>query len=189
MKCLHPTSTNPDPGQEGFSILEVLISMAVLCIGLLAILGLFTSGLAAVQTTQEDLLARQKAQEALESIYTARNTQQVTFDQIQNVANGGIFANGYTPLNLAGPDGLLGTADDGPVETMITPGQDALLGTADDVITPLSNYRRQIAITPVLRPDNTANPDLRQITVSIEYTAPKMSPRTYTVACYVSRYR
>jgi len=48
----------------------------------------------------------------MESIYTARNTQQITFAQIANVASGGNFHHGPTQLLSAGNDGLVNTGDD-----------------------------------------------------------------------------
>ena len=51
--------------------------------------------------------------EAVESIYTARNTQQLGFGAIANTnAAGGIFKPGYQPLLAAGADGLVGTTED-----------------------------------------------------------------------------
>src|SRR5438445_4834739 len=48
-------------------------------------------------TTLFRSIARQKATEAFESIFTARATNQITYAQIQNVPNG-IFTAGPTPL-------------------------------------------------------------------------------------------
>ena len=65
--------------QDGFSILETMIAIAILGIGIVSVLAAFGTAVAATQYSQENLIARQKALEAMESIYTARNTQQIPF--------------------------------------------------------------------------------------------------------------
>src|SRR5215470_18451382 len=136
---------------HGFSLIEVVISISILMIALLALVGTFAAAVGATASSQEDLIAKQKAMEAVESIYTARNTQQLGFAAIANVnAAGGIFSLGYQPLLAAGPDGLVGTSDDtnfpgcpGGVECINLPGPDGILGTADDTQMSLANFQRQ----------------------------------------------
>jgi type IV pilus modification protein PilV len=185
-------------GQRGFGLIEVMISIAILTIGLLAVVGMFGTALASTQWSQEDLIAKQKALEALESIYVARDTQQITFAQIANVSNGGIFIDGYTQMRQAGPDGLVGTADDANfagcpsgVECFRLPGPDGILGTADDTTMSLANFQRQILITPVLQqPGNVPNPNLTHVTVNVQYTKPGMkAPRVYTTNALISAFR
>ena len=182
-------------GQRGFSLIEVMIAILILSVGLLAVVGTFATALKSTQWSQEDMIAKQKALEALESIYTARNTQQLTFGQVANVAGvgGGIFANGYTQMLAAGPDGLVGTTDDvaypangpcpGGVEGIRLPGPDGILGNGDDTCLSLSTFQRQILIVPL-------NANLKQITVNVQYTKPGMrAPLTYTVNALMSSYR
>ncbi|HUK87167.1 MAG TPA: prepilin-type N-terminal cleavage/methylation domain-containing protein [Terriglobales bacterium] len=176
--------------QAGFSLLEVMIAIVVLAVGIVSLLGLFTVAVGNMQVAQEDLIARQKAAQALESVFAARDTAQLTYAQIQNVANGGVFLNGPQPLLQPGPDGIIGTADDvGPPDQIILPGPDGLLGTGDDVIVPLSGFTRQIDITQVFLPSGAVDPSLRQITVTISYATPQRGFRTYQVASYISSYR
>ncbi|HEY3975322.1 MAG TPA: prepilin-type N-terminal cleavage/methylation domain-containing protein [Candidatus Sulfotelmatobacter sp.] len=187
--------------QAGFTIIETMIAIAIMGIGILTVLAAFGSALAATQGAEENLIARQKALEAMESIYTARNTQQVTFSQINNISSGGIFTNAATQLLSAGPDGLVNTADDvnfpatgacaaGP-ESITLPGPDGILGTADDTCMSLANFRRQIQIGTVLQSDGvTINPNLKQITVTISYYIGGAStPRTYVVNGLISAFR
>lgn len=186
--------------QAGFSLVEVMISIAILTIGLLALAAAFGAALASTQSTQEDLIARQKAMEAMESIFTARQTQQITFAQIRNAASGGIFTDGPTTLQDAGADGLVGTGDDvdfaahgicpaGP-ECVVMPGPDGILGTPDDLALPLSNFTRTITITNVLNPDLSVNPNLRQITVTVSYVKPGFrTPSSYTTTALISSFR
>ena len=133
--------------EGGFTLIEVMISMAVLTIGLVSVLGVFGLAMASTQTSQQDMIAKQLANEALESIVTARNTSQLQWDQVQNIGSGsGIFAPGLQPINLPGPDGIVGTADDATADaqTLTEPGPDGIYGTADDVQLSLGNYQRQV---------------------------------------------
>jgi prepilin-type N-terminal cleavage/methylation domain-containing protein len=188
--------------QKGFSLIEVMIAVVVVTVALVALLGTLGVALAASQTAQQDMIARQLASEAMESVYAARNTSELSFTQINNVANGGIFMNGFQSANCAGPDGIVGTADDATcltssgtvcpnagVKCLTEAGPDGILGTADDVIQSLSNYTRQIQITPLLDSNNNPISTLRSVTITIQYTVPQSSlPKTYVITEYVSSY-
>jgi hypothetical protein len=121
--------------------------------------------------SQEQLIAKQKAREALESVFTARNTQNIAFDQIRNLENGGIFLNGYQAIRGMGADGIASTADDAAdaVETLTFAGKDGLLGTPDDEIRSLSGFERKITITDVMMPNNVVDPDIRQIAIEVKF--------------------
>jgi prepilin-type N-terminal cleavage/methylation domain-containing protein len=197
------TGQSTNSRQSGFSLIEVMISMAILTTGLMALLAVLGITMAANQTSQQDLIARQVASELMESIYNARNTSQLGFSEIANTTATppGIFEPNALPLLCAGPDGILDTADDttcltaagnpcpnGGVECLTEPGPDGILGTADDVIISLNNYTRTVAITPVLESGNTV-PTLQQITVTIAYTVPNSGhTKTYVLQEYISQY-
>ncbi|HLV85681.1 MAG TPA: prepilin-type N-terminal cleavage/methylation domain-containing protein [Candidatus Sulfotelmatobacter sp.] len=186
--------------QSGFTIIETMIAIAITGIGIITLIAAFAAGLAATQTSQENLIARQKTLEAMESIYTARNTQQLSFSQISNFPTG-IFSSGSTQLLCAGPDGLVNTTDDvncpanGPCvsgpECVVMPGPDGILGTADDVGMSLGNFTRQVQINPVLESDGvTVNPTLKQITVTVSYIPTGLTAaRSYQVNALISAYR
>jgi prepilin-type N-terminal cleavage/methylation domain-containing protein len=55
-------------GQKGFSLIECVISMAVLTIGALGLLGVFGVAVKATAASQGDLIARQLASETIEGI-------------------------------------------------------------------------------------------------------------------------
>jgi prepilin-type N-terminal cleavage/methylation domain-containing protein len=196
------TQSRPGTSRHGgFTLIETMIAIAIMSIGIVTLIGVFGVAISTTQNSQENLIARQKALEAMESIYTARNTQQVTFPQIANVASGGIFTNAPTQMLSAGPDGLVNTADDvnfaatsfcpaGP-ECLTLPGPDGILGTPDDQPFSLANFTRQIQISSVLEADGvTINPNLKQITVTITYTTTGSSvPRYYSVNALISAFR
>jgi prepilin-type N-terminal cleavage/methylation domain-containing protein len=188
--------------QRGFTLIECMISMAVLTIGSVGLLGVFGLAVKASQTSQQDMIARQLASEAIEGIYTARNTSEISWTQINNVSNGGIFIDGLTSVKCSGADGITDTADDascltpsgatcpnGGVKCLAEPGPDGIMGTSDDVILSLNNYQRQISVQPLT--DTSGNPiqTLDLVTITIQYTTPSSStPKTYVINEYVSQY-
>ncbi len=200
MKRKSHSSQQASSHQRGFTLIEVMISIAIMGIGILTLIAAFATAVGSTQNAQQNLIAREKALQAMESIYTARNTQQVTFAQIANIASGGIFTNAATQLLAAGPDGLVNTGDDLPYpasgpcaggpECVVLPGPDGILGTADDTSMSLANFTRQITIGTVLNSDGTVNANLKQITVTITYTTNQSAvPRTYTVQALISAFR
>jgi prepilin-type N-terminal cleavage/methylation domain-containing protein len=187
--------------QAGFSMIEVMIAIVVMSVGLLAVVASIATAVGATQSAQEDLVARHKALEALESIYTARNSQQVAFSSINNTGSGGIFLSGAQPLLCAGPDGLVGTTDDvacmtsggatcpnSGVECWVLPGLDGVLGTGDDQTMSLANFTRTITINQVLLSTGAINDNMMAVTVSVAYTKDGLPARTYTVNGLISRY-
>jgi len=184
----------PVSGREaGFSLLEVLIAGAVITVGLLAILGLFGTALAATQSSQLDEIAHARATQTLESVYTARQTAQLGWDSINNVGtitNGtnGIFTVGMVPMTDPGPDGLDGTTDDVAVAPIVLPGPDGILGTSDDQTIALTGFQRQIQITSAVA-NGAPIPSLKQVIVTVQYPSNKGTVRTYTVQALVSEYR
>jgi prepilin-type N-terminal cleavage/methylation domain-containing protein len=178
--------------EQGFTLLETLISMVVLTIGLVALLGVVGMAMSATQTSQEDMVAKKLAQETVESMYTARDTANITWSQIQNT-NAGIFLTGFQPISLPGADGIVGTLDDaaaGP-QVLKLAGPDGIYGTTDDVTVPLTNFTRSIAIAAVPNPATGASyTNLRQLTVTIQYSTPQYKlPKQYVLTSFISQYR
>ena len=84
-----------------------------------------------------------------------------------------------------GPDGLDGTGDDVAAVPVRLPGASgAITNTASDVFVDLGNFSRQIQIADV-----PANPNVRQITVTVRYPAPQGWYRNYQVQALISSYR
>lgn len=166
--------------ERGFSLMEVLVALFISSFSLLALAQTFALSMRQTGTSQGDLIAREKAAEAIESVYSARDSRTITWAQLRNIADGGVFLNGPQSLREVGADGLVNTADDGAVQSIVRPGADNLLGTADDEIVPLTTFQRNLVITEV-----AAN--LRQIQVVLTYQANGIS-RTYTVTALISSF-
>jgi prepilin-type N-terminal cleavage/methylation domain-containing protein len=166
--------------QSGFTILETMIAIVILGGGLLALAVGFAQGLQLQSTSHYHQIAKEKASEAVESVFTSRDTRTVTWARIQNVNDGGVFLNGPQPLRLQGTDGLLNTADDGAAETEVLPGPDNSLGTGDDIVHALDNFTREIEIRDV-------GANLRQIRVIIRYHMGQMN-RQYELITYISSF-
>jgi type II secretory pathway pseudopilin PulG len=148
--------------ESGFSLIETIVSLGVLTVGTLGLAGVFTQGLKATASSPNELLATQKAAEAIESVYSARDARTLTWAQVRNVSDGGIFLGTATEINMAGTDGILNTGDTGE------------LLESDN----LERFTRQIRIVQL-----TA--DLRSITVTIRYPAGSTF-RTYELTSYIS---
>ena len=172
--------------QSGFSLIEAMIAMVLLAFGMLALISVYTQGIFFSSMAQWDYIAQKKAEEAVETIFTARDTQLLTWVQIQNVVDGGVFVDGASPMLVPGPDGLVGTQNDAGAAqdtVVVGPGPDGILGTADDDLVYLSaSMTRTIRITPVPN-----EPNLRQITVTIQYKAGGRQ-KTHTLICYISAF-
>lgn len=178
--------SEPTRNDAGFSLVESLVAVGILSVGLLAVAAGFLQGLSQIKGSNFDILAREKAAEAIESVFTARDTRTILWAQIKNVegesgTDGGIFADGPQPMHVPGVDGLVNTADDPEtVESMIQPGIDGLLGTADDLIQPLANFTREVEIREV-------SPTLRELRVIIRYTVGSDN-REFVLATLISSY-
>lgn len=174
--------------QHGFTLIEVMISMVILTVGLVSLLGVMGMAMAATQGSQQNAIAKQLANEAVEGILTARETANVNWAAIQNTGSGGIFLAGLQPMYKAGADGIIGTADDAAAgfQTLTLPGPDGIYGTADDVNIPLNNYQRSIAIADVPNTNST----LRSVTITIQYQAPQFKiPQNYVLTTFISQFR
>jgi prepilin-type N-terminal cleavage/methylation domain-containing protein len=184
--------------QRGFSLIEVVISMAILTVGLVSLLGVFGIAMAATQTSQQDMIAKQLANESYESIVTARNTSQINWDAIQNVGSTcssgsgscGLFVSGSSPIYNAGADGIYGTADDSAagLQTLTEPGPDGIYGTADDVQVGLSSYQRTILISPVTS-GGVVVPSLRAINITVQYSTTQNFAKSYVLSSFISQYQ
>ncbi|MBZ5498305.1 MAG: prepilin-type N-terminal cleavage/methylation domain-containing protein [Acidobacteriia bacterium] len=166
--------------QAGFSLVETMIATIILGGGLLALATAFAQGMVSMSTSHYHQIAKEKASEAIESVFTSRDTRTIIWARIRNVNNGGIFLDGPQPLLTPGPDGLANTTDDGPAQTEILPGPDGVLGTGDDIVFLLNSFTREMVITDLA-------PNLRQIRVIVRYQIGHLS-RQYQLIAYISSF-
>jgi prepilin-type N-terminal cleavage/methylation domain-containing protein len=172
---------------KGFTLMETMIALVVLGVGILGLAAMLGDSLAFMQGSQDDFIAEQKAEQAVEAIFTAKYTSTITWAQVSNFSVGnptGLFLAPPQPLQQPGPDGLLGSVNDvgAPPDYILQPGPDGKLGTADDVQQPLSNFTRTIAITNIATDAN-----LRQVTVTIKYTSGRFK-RQYVLNTMISAF-
>jgi prepilin-type N-terminal cleavage/methylation domain-containing protein len=170
--------------QAGFTLIEMVIATAVLSIGLLGLAVTLADGLAYMDMSKYDYIAQQKASDAVESIFTARDMGEATWGSICNVGAGAgcIFLSGPRQLCDPGPDGIVGTADDdcaGLPDAILLPGPDGKF--SDAVRVPLSNFTRTITITAI-------NANLVQIRVVVTYTSGRWTGRNYTLTTNMSNF-
>jgi prepilin-type N-terminal cleavage/methylation domain-containing protein len=174
--------------QRGFSLVETVMALGVLTVGLLGAAGVLAQGMQKLASSPGDVVTTQKAAEAIETVFAARDSHTLTWAQIRNVhgsggSDNGIFLDGPQPLKVPGPDGVVNTADDGAVERVVYPGPDQMLGTADDTTQVLDKYTREIIIRDVPNESGT----LRSITVTVTYQAGPVQ-KTYTLTTYISNF-
>lgn len=171
--------------EKGFTLIEVMISMVILMVGLLAILALFAKGMAATQFAQQDLIAKQKAREQLEALYAYRNSgnvaSSVAWPNLRN-APAGIFLTGFQPLYAITDSStdVMGTTLHGAVYDTYTTRD----SSGNFVLVPLNppgcptcgGWQRQVQIFDV-----PTNPNLRQVTVTVRVQNPGLGQRDYVV--------
>jgi prepilin-type N-terminal cleavage/methylation domain-containing protein len=185
---------------RGFSLIEVVIAMAILTTGMISLLGVFGLAMASTQTSQADLIAKQLANEYYESIITARNSTAIGWDAVNNsgstncatgVASCGIFTVGLTPIYNSGADGIFGTSDDSAAgeQTLQDPGADGIYQTTDDVMIPLTAYQRSIVISPVYDSSGNLIYSIRSMNITIQYSTPQNKQKTYTLNSYISEFQ
>jgi prepilin-type N-terminal cleavage/methylation domain-containing protein len=156
--------------ERGFSLAEVLVAMLILTAGLLPLAGLFSLAVQRMTASTPQLLAREKAREAIESVHAARDTGEASWATIRNVADGGVFLDAAAPISDPGADGLVNTADDGDEQM------------SEDLFT------REIDINTIFFDGTeTVNPNLREVRVIVRYRV-YSAWQTYTLVTYISSY-
>ena len=170
----------------GFSLIEAMIAMAVLSFGVLGLAAMMTDGIAYMNMSQQDFIAQQKAEAAIESIFYARDSKIYSWAQLQNTSTvPGVFLTVPEVLCDPGPDGIVDTVDDNlaNVDVIWAPGPNGILtDPVNATRMSLSSFRRTIVIANV-----PTDPNVRTITVTINYTAGHFK-RTYTLTSYISRF-
>lgn len=176
--------------QSGFTLIEAVISIAILSFGVLSLAAVYAQGMFFANLAQFDYIAQKKAEEAVEAIFTARDSKTLPWASIQNVSTGGVFLDGPQPMLQPGPDGLIGAnTDSGAPHDVIVVGPNASgqIGTSSDQVIDLNPWMtRTISITQVNEASGP-NPNLRLITITITYQVGKQQ-RTHTLISYISSF-
>jgi type II secretory pathway pseudopilin PulG len=172
----------------GFSLLETLIALLVLAVGVLGLAAMLADALSYMAASQDDFIAQQKAEEAVESIFTAKYNGNITWNQVANFSSTtspqGLFLTGPQPLLQVGADGLVGSVNDtaSAPDYIVYPGTDGQLGSSLAVKMPLSNFTRTITISAI-----TGEQNLRSIQVVVNYSTGKFT-RSFTLNTDISAY-
>jgi len=174
--------------EAGFSYIDVMIAIAILMVGVMALVGAITNGMNLTTRSALALSAKQVASSTVESIFTARDVDVFQWSAIGNVGDAGvpaaIFLAGPQPIYPTfGRDGIVGTVDDGW-------GPDGISGNTDDTVAN-PEMQREIRITALIDPDRPTAPiSLRQIDVIIYYNLGVSSVRrTEQFTSYIASYR
>jgi hypothetical protein len=167
----------PDSSQSGFTLVEALMSLLILSGGLLALASAFAQGMQVVSASHYHQIAKEKASEAMESVFTSRDAGKIpswNWIQNQSMSANGIFLDGPRPIRDPGPDGLVNTADDGAPE--ILPGPDGIFLTGDEES--LTRFSREIEIRNI-------RTNLRQVRVIVRYTFGSIT-RQYQLTSFIT---
>ena len=181
------TSTRRARAEAGFTLVEMVVAMAVLTIALLGLVASMAHGLSMSKKLRDMMDSKLTITSMLEQMETLRNTKRLTFGQIANagrVDNTGAaqafagFPTGFQPVSTSpGQDGIYGTADD-----LIDPGGDGRYGTADDFTNSAlarPQYEREIVISSL-------GTNLKKIQVTMRYPGSDGSQQTVAGISYLN---
>jgi type II secretory pathway pseudopilin PulG len=121
--------------ERGFTYIDVLIAVTILLVGVLALSAAVTGAVIRAREGERQLIAKQYISTTLESVFSARDIERLTWNAIGNVGSNvvegqarGAFLAGVQPI-------------------LPEPGTDGIVGTTDDTGTPVVGFQRQITIT------------------------------------------
>lgn len=155
----------------GFSYIDLLISMMIFMIGILAMTGALLSNRMRAQLIEKQLSAKQLALSSMESVMAAKElnpTEEISgWDTIGNVgsnyvngANRGVFETDFRPIRQSpGADGIIGTADDACTGT-------GACGTNSSPL--VTGFTRKIEISDISSTDYTTIRQ-RNVQITIRY--------------------
>lgn len=158
--------------QAGFSYIDLMISMLIFLIGILAMTGSLAANRMRATIIEKQLVAKQLGLSSLESILAAKElkpSEEVSgWDTIGNVGsnlvggvNRGVFETDFRPIRQgAGTDGIIGTADDACTNTTT-----ACSGNSSPVV---AGFARKVEISDISSTDYTTVRQ-RNLTVTIRY--------------------
>lgn len=193
--------------EAGFSYIDVIIAIVILTVGILGAVAALTASLTRSFETDMQIIAKQNADSALESVFSVRDIWKriesggdvaVTgWDKIGNInsnpvpspsgAPAGIFLSGWTPIRSdPGQDGVYGTADDACANPTECQNADGSYNRSPV----LQGYRRRIVITDLETPGRSNTEwgvARRSIQVTVEYRVSN-AVRQESSATIITRY-
>lgn len=114
--------------EDGFSYIDVMIAIVILMVGILALMSGMSAAVIQAKGQEQQMVAKQVAASTMESIMSVKETDPVRmgWDAVGNVGANyvsgvpkGIFVTGMQAVKSdAGPDEVLGTADDTGTSSM-----------------------------------------------------------------------
>ena len=156
--------------EEGFSYVDVMVAMVIFLIGILGYLSAISAGVLLTRGQQQQLLARHIAATAMESIMAAKETDP---NRLGWKAIGNVGSNIDPDTSL--PQGVFLT---GFQQVVANAGPDEVVGTADDTGATTVGYSRQITIADICDPDRPSSIcpvpgdwpiKMRRVTVTVRY--------------------
>lgn len=177
---MNSKKANKGNRETGFSYIDVLISITILLVGVLALVSALTANLVRSYESEKRIISKQLALSTIESIISARDVKRAGaidgWNTIGNVGNNpvdgtpqGIFLNDWKPIREdLGWDGVAGTIDDACSGTApcTVPGRPT---NSSPVLT---GYQRKIIITDIPDPERPTPPHpigIRKIEVKIRF--------------------
>ena len=155
--------------ESGFSYIDVMIALVILLVGVLALLAGISGSILQTKGHEQQVLAKQIATSTMESIMSVKETDptRLGWNAVGNV--------GSNPDAGGVSQGIFVT---GIQQVKTDAGPDEVIGTADDTGTTVANVERQIVITDVCDPDRpssictppgTSAIRIRSVVVTITY--------------------
>lgn len=188
---------NIHKNENGFSYIDTMIGLVILMVGVLALAAAVTTSVVRSREAEQQLIAKQLANSALESIFSARDIRLNGTDGWYSIGNEGtnpldgtprgIFVSAQAPIRVdAGADGIIGTADDACAGT----GPCCVGGVCNNSQV-LKGFQRQITITDINDPQRPTPPwpiMMRRIEIVIFYQAGR-AIRQEKVATVITNYQ
>lgn len=189
---------------NGFSLIEIMIAIAIMTTGLVALAGALVIGVTLPQRARKQEIAKQLANTIMESVIAAKESSPLGFETFDLLTfRGGSVTNarfeqGEADMLDAGPDGVYCTCDDGKtgaynatcstvgsnvVRIELNPGPDKVYSSrADNVSQGLLEYRRELIIRDI-------STGLKEFEVRVHYRTPISDRETVTVICQLTNFR
>jgi len=138
--------------EQGFSLVEIVIAIIIMAIGLVALAGILVVGITLPQKAKQQEIAKQLANEIMESIIFAKESNPKGFNTFNTISYGnndpvGRFISPTSNPNITkiltpGPDGVYGTCDDGQ------PNNSAFIDCGGSSSGNLGNNLREFDVDP-----------------------------------------